>query len=172
MASCVTWPVPPRFPARAARTHRLAQPPLVCSDAQIAQLLQATATLFSGLLARLEERSQRLGEAWVDPAMIGAIAALLTAATGLAAKLVSSKPAGKPWMVGIATLAIVGVVLLIVALVPPTDTRNTDQVVYQNYVVSICTEDRETNSNSSTRWSRCSRISHPATFRPSTPFRS
>jgi hypothetical protein len=78
--------------------------------------------------------------------MITAIAALLTAAAGLAAKFASPKPTGKPWMVGIVALAIVGVVLLVVALATPN--REPEQSAppakpYQNQVVSICTEDRE-----------------------------
>jgi hypothetical protein len=83
----------------------------------------------------------------VDPAMIGAVATLLTAAVGLAVQLMSSKPTGKPWMIGLAALAVMGVVLLVAALLhiflpngpPPSPTRDP----YQNQVVSICTEDRE-----------------------------
>jgi hypothetical protein len=84
----------------------------------------------------------------VNPALISAIAALLAAAVGLAAKLVSSKPTGKPWMVGVVAVAIVGVVLLVVALLPKGPDSQTavldhSVISYRNKVVSICTEDRE-----------------------------
>jgi len=85
----------------------------------------------------------------VDPALITAITALLTAAAGFAATLVSSKPTGnrKPWMVGVVALAIVGVVLLVVALFTDDAEQTGDgvrpPVAYQRAVVGICTEDRE-----------------------------
>jgi hypothetical protein len=91
----------------------------------------------------------------VDAALISAIAALIAAAVGLAAKFVSSeqtgKPSkltGKPWMVGVVALAIVGLVLLLVTVWPghdqPPDGDQPDLVkVYQSKVVPICTEDRE-----------------------------
>jgi hypothetical protein len=84
----------------------------------------------------------------VEPATIGAIATLLTAAVALATHLVSPKPAGKPWMVGVTALGIVGVVLLVVALLPnhPGDDQPPPApalIAYQNKVVPICTEDRE-----------------------------
>jgi hypothetical protein len=79
--------------------------------------------------------------------MIGALAALLTAAGGLAAQLKSAKPTGKPWIIGLAALAVVGVVLLVVALVPGTSHTGSSagQMLrpYQDRVVGICTEDRE-----------------------------
>jgi hypothetical protein len=85
----------------------------------------------------------------VDPAMIGALAALLTAAGGLAAQIMSSKPTSKPWVVALVVLGIVGVALLVVALLPGPAPPGRDtapgrsEQPYQNQVVGICTEDRE-----------------------------
>ena len=81
--------------------------------------------------------------------MIGALAALLTAAGGLAAQIMSSKPTSKPWVVALVVLGIVGLALLVVALLPGTtapparDAPPAQSEPYQNQVVSICTEDRE-----------------------------
>lgn len=90
----------------------------------------------------------------MDAALIGAIAALLTAAAGLAKILFpketeTPKETGKPWLFGVGILAIVGIVLLLVALVgpPPPPPNGTSSGgtpdVYQGQVVAICDEDRE-----------------------------
>jgi len=88
----------------------------------------------------------------VDAALIGAIAALLTAAAGLATILFpkeTAKETGRPWLFGVGILAIVGIVLLLVALVgpPPPPPNGTSSGgtpdVYQGQVVAICDEDRE-----------------------------
>jgi hypothetical protein len=85
----------------------------------------------------------------MDAATIGAIAALLTAAAGLA-KILFSKDTGKPWVTGVVTLGIVGGVLLLVALDGPGDGSpagneslvGTSQEEYQRQVRAICDEDR------------------------------
>jgi hypothetical protein len=87
----------------------------------------------------------------VDAALIGAIAALLTAAAGLATILFpkeTPKETGKPWLFGVGILAIVGIVLLLVALVGPKPRPNDTPSggtpdVYQGQVIAICDEDRE-----------------------------
>lgn len=88
----------------------------------------------------------------MDAALIGAIAALLTAAAGLAKILFpkeAPKETGKPWLFGVGILAIVGIVLLLVALFgpPPPPPNGTSSGgtpdVYQGQVVAVCDEDRE-----------------------------
>jgi hypothetical protein len=86
----------------------------------------------------------------MDAATIGAIAALLTAAAGLA-KILFSKDTGKPWVTGVVTLGIVGGVLLLVSLDGPSDgspagnesLSSVSQEEYQRQVRAICDEDRE-----------------------------
>jgi hypothetical protein len=82
----------------------------------------------------------------MDAATIGAVAALLTAAAGLA-KIIFSKDTAKPWVVGVVTLGIVGGALLIASRMnrdgSPEETQRKLQE-YQRQVRAVCAEDRET----------------------------
>src|SRR6266545_4825544 len=91
----------------------------------------------------------------MDAVTIGAVAALLTAAAGLA-KILASKDTEKPWVVGVVTLGIVGGVLLLVGRSPPpppppspapapapAPAPSPSLQEYQRQVRAVCAEDRE-----------------------------
>jgi hypothetical protein len=89
----------------------------------------------------------------MDPAMVSAIAALLSAVVGLIAILGIKPPTRKPWLLGVGVLASVGVLLLLVSVISPPPPPGPPGPAlppavalrdeYQRQVVRICDTDRE-----------------------------